>query len=355
VKGIDMRIAINGFGRIGRSILRALCDRQDNHNIQIVAINELADLASMSYMFRYDSTYGRFSGSVESQKEGEEALIVNGQTIHVYHCAEPHILPWAEHDIDLVLECSGSAYSRDVAQKHLNQGAKRILISNPAQDDVDFTCIYGVNHHQLIQNHRIISNGSCSSNCLVPILKMIDDQYGIVSGMTTTIHSAMNDQPVIDAHHSDLRKTRAAAQSIIPIETSLPLGIERIMPHLKNKIESLHIRVPILNVSALDITLQIKESTTSKQVNDYLNQSIVKHYRGVLKTTNEPHASIDFNKDSHSGVVDMTQTRVAGGYLLKLFVWFDNEWGFANRMLDVAELIAYHDDNSHHTKHEKEV
>lgn len=329
-----LTIAINGFGRIGRSVLRALYDRGLQSEIKIVAINEPADLETISYMLRYDSSYGRFAGSVEIV---DQQLVVNGDVITVSHNEDVSQIDW--QGIDLLLECSGSFKDRSVAEQHLVQGAKRILISHPAQD-VDATIIYGLNHQELNRSDKIISNGSCSTNCLLPVLKIIDQAFGIEAGTTTTIHSAMNDQPVIDAYHSDLRRTRAAVQSIIPVDTALPAGISRLMPKLKNKIESLHVRVPTLNVSALDVTLQLQQGVTLEQVNKLLTQQAEDNFSGVLAVTNDPHASVDFNQDPHSAVIDATQTRVSGERLLKLFIWFDNEWAFANRMLDVARLTT---------------
>ncbi|MFQ3171825.1 MAG: D-erythrose 4-phosphate dehydrogenase [Oleispira sp.] len=328
-----IRIAINGFGRIGRSILRALYERNLQDQLQVVAINELADLESVSYMLRYDSTHGRFSGSVETKENG---LIVNGDAIQVFHESEVSSLPWQSLGIDLVLECTGVITNRDHAELHLVQGAKRVLISHPAESSVDATVIQGFNQHTLRADNKIISNGSCSTNCLIPVLQLLNTEFGIKRGMTTTIHSAMNDQPVIDAYHSDLRRTRAAVQSIIPVETGLAIGIARLMPELANKFESLHMRVPTLNVSVLDVTLQLEQNVTVEQVNSVLKQATESQLAGILAFTQEPHASVDFNHDPHSGVVDATQTRVSDGSLVKLMIWFDNEWGFANRMLDTA-------------------
>ena len=328
-----IRIAINGFGRIGRSVLRALYERNLQDQLQVVAINELADLESVSYMLRYDSTHGRFSGSVEQSENG---LVVNGDAIQVFHEPEVSSLPWQALEIDLVLECTGVVTNSDHAELHLVQGAKRVLISHPAEAGVDATVIQGFNQQTLQADNKIISNGSCSTNCLIPVLQLLNTQFGIERGMTTTIHSAMNDQPVIDAYHSDLRRTRAAVQSIIPVETGLAKGITRLMPELAGKFESLHVRVPTLNVSVLDVTVQLKEDVSAEQVNTLLKQAAENELVGILAFTQEPHASVDFNHDPHSGVVDGTQTRVSDGSLVKLMIWFDNEWGFANRMLDTA-------------------
>lgn len=331
---MTVRVAINGFGRIGRSVLRALYENGYRHDLQVVAINELADTASMAYMLRYDSTHGRFPGTVELVDE--DTLLVNEDRISIYHSQTIEQLDWCQSGVDLVLECSGQLRSRQQAEQHLQAGARRVLISNPADNVVDQTIIYGINHQQINDQDQIISNGSCSTNALIPILYCLDRALGIEAGVTTTIHSAMNDQPVIDAYHSDLRRTRAAGQSIIPVDTGLPAGIERLMPNLAGRIESLHIRVPTNNVSALDISLQVQGETSPQAVNDLLQSASENEFNGLLGTTYDAHASIDFNHDPHSAVVDTTQTRVSGFRLVKLLVWFDNEWGFANRMLDSA-------------------
>ncbi|MEC7546673.1 MAG: glyceraldehyde 3-phosphate dehydrogenase NAD-binding domain-containing protein [Pseudomonadota bacterium] len=328
------RIAINGFGRIGRCVLRALYENGYRQDMEVVVINELADIDSLSYMLRYDSTHGRFNGTVSIADE--QHLMVNGDRIRVCHIGDPAELDWAALDVDLVLECSGQIRSREDAELHLSRGAKKVLISNPADSAVDNTVIYGHNHDSLSSEQRIVSNGSCSTNALIPVLTLIDQAYGIEAGVTTTIHSAMNDQPVIDAYHSDMRRTRSAVQSIIPVDTGLPAGIERLMPQLAGKIESLHVRVPTINVSALDISLQLTDVTDADAVNALLAGASNERFDGILGLTREAHASIDFNHDPRSAIVDATQTRVSGGRLLKLLVWFDNEWGFANRMLDTA-------------------
>ncbi|WP_370292079.1 type I glyceraldehyde-3-phosphate dehydrogenase [Thalassolituus sp.] len=328
------RIAINGFGRIGRCVLRALYENGYRQDMEVVVINELADIDSLSYMLRYDSTHGRFNGTVSIADE--QHLMVNGDRIRVCHIGDPAELDWAALDVDLVLECSGQIRSREDAELHLSRGAKKVLISNPADSAVDNTVIYGHNHDSLSAEQRIVSNGSCSTNALIPVLTLIDQAYGIEAGVTTTIHSAMNDQPVIDAYHSDMRRTRSAVQSIIPVDTGLPAGIERLMPQLAGKIESLHVRVPTINVSALDISLQLTDATDADAVNALLAGASNERFDGILGLTREAHASIDFNHDPRSAIVDATQTRVSGGRLLKLLVWFDNEWGFANRMLDTA-------------------
>ena len=333
-----VRVAINGFGRIGRCVLRALYENDYRHSLQVVAINELADIETISYMLRYDSTHGRFPGTVEVVDA--KHLRINGDVVCVRHEVDASQLDWQERQVDLVLECSGQITTREQAELHLLAGAKKVLISNPADSAVDNTIIYGLNQHSLTAGQRIVSNGACSTNCLLPILDVLDTHFGIVAGVTTTIHSAMNDQPVIDAYHTDLRRTRAAGQSIIPVNTGLHIGVARLMPHLDGKIESLHLRVPTINVSVLDISVQLRDAVTVEQVNQLLQQASLGPFKDILGMTFEAHASIDFNHDSRSGIIDASQTRVSDGHLLKLLVWFDNEWGFANRMLDTANLMA---------------
>lgn len=335
---MPLRVAINGFGRVGRCVLRALYENGYRDQLQIVAINELADIETISYMLRYDSTHGRFPGKVSIVDDRH--LQINDDIICIRHEADITALDWAERDVDLVLECSGQITSRESAELHLKAGAKKVLISNPADSAVDNTVIYGLNQHSITADQHILSNGSCSTNCLLPILHIIDNAFGIDAGVTTTIHSAMNDQPVIDAYHTDLRRTRAAGQSMIPVDTGLHIGVARLMPHLEGKMESLHIRIPTINVSALDISLNLRQNTSAQAVNELLQSATVKELAGIIGITFEAHASIDFNHDARSGIVDASQTRVSGGHLLKLLVWFDNEWGFANRMLDTAQAIA---------------
>ncbi len=333
-----IRVAINGYGRIGRCVLRALHERADMQQMQVIAINEPADLATMCYLTRYDTTHGRFPGSVE---QTEESLVINGETIQVSHKQRIEDLPWRDLQIDLVLECSGAYDSRPDAEKLLANGAKKLLFSHPAVDAADATIVYGINHHQLGIEDRIVSNASCTTNCIVPVIAVLDETFGIEAGQITTIHSVMNDQPVIDAYHNtDLRKTRSASQSVIPIETQLAKGIERILPHTQGRFSAGAIRVPTTNVSIMDLSVWLAKEVTSAAINAALREASEQHLNGVLGYTEEPLASCDFNHDPRSGVVDAGQTRVSGGRLAKVFTWFDNEWGFANRMLDVAALMT---------------
>jgi erythrose-4-phosphate dehydrogenase len=339
---VSYRIAINGYGRIGRCVLRAFYESTNYADMRLVAINDLADIANLSHLTRYDSTHGRFLGTVETSNEvSEKNLIVNGDKIRVFNEADVGKLPWADLDIDLVMECSGAFKDRKTAQLHITGGAKKVLFSQPAESDVDATLVYGTNHTTLKPAAEIVSNASCTTNCIVPVLKEINETFKIESGAITTIHSAMNDQPVIDSYHDDdLRKTRSAMQSIIPVDTALAKGIERILPELTGLLEAQAIRVPTLNVSLMDLTLSVASTTNAKEVNQAIREASARLPTNVLGFTDEPLASCDFNHDPRSAIVDLNQTSVVNGKLIKLFVWFDNEWAYANRMLDVAQYMS---------------
>lgn len=331
-----MRVAINGYGRIGRSVLRALYESGRNGEIEVVAINEPADLATMAYLTRYDSTHGRFPATVE---EGDGCLHINGDTVRCLHNKSLEALDWT--GVDMVLECSGAFSSRELAEVHLKQGAQKVLFSQPAERDVDATIIYGLNHDELNAKQQVVSAASCTTNAVVPVIDVLDKAFGVESGVITTIHSAMNDQPVIDAyHHTDLRKTRSAMHSIIPVDTGLARGIDRVLPRLAGRFEAQAMRVPTINVSAIDLSVVLNTAVTEKSVNNALAAASEQGYSGVLGYTNEPLASVDYNHSPQSAVVDASQTRVAGDRLTKVLVWFDNEWGYANRMLDVASHWA---------------
>lgn len=327
-----MRLAINGYGRIGRSVLRALYESGAREQMQIVAINEPADSKTMAHLTRYDSTHGRFNGTVEDSKD---LLSINGDDIHITHNSALNQLPWGELSVDVVLECSGTFTDRGTAEQHLTSGAKRVLFSQPADPRVDATIVYGINQEILTGNETIISSAACSTNCVVPVIKVLNDSFGIDGGVITTIHSAMNDQPVIDAyHHTDLRKTRAAMQSIIPVDTGLALGIDRLLPELSGRFQAQAMRVPTVNVSAIDLSVMLNSNVDTAAVNAALAVASTGYLNGILGYTDEPLASCDFNHDPRSGIVDASQTRVSREKLVKVLVWFDNEWGYANRMLD---------------------
>lgn len=327
-----IRVAINGYGRIGRSVLRALYESDARSAIQVVAINELADCKTICHLTRYDSTHGRFPGTVDIS---DDQLSINGDPIAILHSEHIHQLPWGELDIDVVLECSGAFSDRATAQQHIDAGAKRVLFSQPAESDVDATIVYGINHQLLNGSETIVSTASCTTNCVVPVIKVLNDRFGVEGGVITTIHSAMNDQPVIDAyHHTDLRKTRAAMQSIIPVDTGLALGIDRLLPELTGRFQAQAMRVPTINVSAIDLSVMLNTEIDTAAVNAALAEAARIDLGGVLGYTEEPLASCDFNHDSRSGIVDASQTRVSQQKLVKVLIWFDNEWGYANRMLD---------------------
>jgi D-erythrose 4-phosphate dehydrogenase len=332
------KIALNGYGRIGRCVLRALHERGVGAGLEIVALNDLADQASIEYLTRFDSTHGRFPGEV--RVEGD-CLHIQGQCVKVLRQSSPEAIDWAELGIDLLLECSGQYTSREQAERFISAGAPRVLLSQPmaSEADIDATIVYGVNQQQLTGQELLVSNASCTTNCGVPLLKLLNEAIGLEYVSITTIHSAMNDQPVIDAyHHEDLRRTRSAFQSVIPVSTGLARGIERLLPELTGRIQAKAIRVPTLNVSCLDITLQMARDTTAAEVNQLLRGAAENGpLKGLLAYTELPHASCDFNHDPHSAIVDGSQTRVSGPRLVNVLAWFDNEWGFANRMLDVAE------------------
>ena len=337
-----IRLAINGYGRIGRCVMRALHERSDLPDLEIVAVNDLIDARTLVHLTRYDSTHGRFAGEVTLQSES--AMTVNGKTVQILRQPDIAQLPWQELEIDLVLECSGCFSDRETAEQHLAAGARRLLFSQPAKSDVDATVIYGINDGILQRDHRILSAASCTTNCVVPVIKALDDAFGVDYGVITTIHSAMNDQPVIDAyHHQDLRKTRSAVQSIIPVDTELAKGIGRILQHLEGRFSAQALRVPTVNVSAIDLIVTVRSAADKTQVNQALKMAAEQSVHNVLACTDEPLASCDFNHDPRSAIVDLSQTCVSGSHLVKVLTWFDNEWAYANRMLDVANVIRQMD------------
>lgn len=331
-----MTLAINGYGRIGRSVLRALSESDRRQSMQIVAINEPADANTIAHLTKYDSTHGR---CVEPVSLSDGYLHVGSQDIRLSHHTGLDDLVWS--GIDLVLECSGQFSDRASAERHLQAGAQRVLFSQPADADIDCTLVYGVNEASLQASDKIISAASCTTNCIIPVIHLLDQAFGIVAGTTTTIHSAMNDQPVIDAYHNtDLRKTRSAGQSMIPVNTGLAKGIGRILPHLDGCFTSQALRIPTWNVSAIDLVVQLQRPSNAQEINNALCAAADQHLQGIMACTHEPLASCDFNHDRHSVILDTGQTQVSqNGYLLKLLCWFDNEWAYANRMLDIASLI----------------
>ena len=329
-----LKLAINGYGRIGRSVLRALYESELRATMEIVAINELADARTVEHLSKYDSTHGRFPGQISRRGE---VLTIDGDEIALLHQEKIEKLPWEALNVDIVLECTGAFSDRPTAEQHLSSGGQRLLFSQPAQPTVDATVVFGVNHHDLQAQHRIASSASCTTNGIVPVIVALNEAVGIESGTITTIHSAMNDQPVLDAyHHTDLRKTRASSQSIIPVDTALALGIDRVLPNMAGRFTAQALRIPTLNVSAMDLTIVASQDTDVEAINAALKLAAASHFSGVLGYTTELLASCDFNHDARSCIVDSSQTRVSGKRLVKVLIWFDNEWAYANRMLDVA-------------------
>jgi D-erythrose 4-phosphate dehydrogenase len=328
-----LKIAINGFGRIGRNIVRALFENGYTQYVQVVAINEIAEPGAMAHLLKYDTAHGRFAHKVEVDKTH---LHVDGHKIALMHKHNISDIDWHSVNVDILLECTGIYSEKSDALAHIAQGAKKVLFSQPASQDVDATIIYGVNHQSLKVSDNVVSNGSCTTNCIVPVIQALHGAFGVQSGTITTIHASMNDQQVIDGYHPDLRRTRAASQSIIPVDTKLAAGIERILPEFAGKFEAIAVRVPTINVTAMDLSVSLRDDVTTADVNQTLKDAGRDFPANIIDYTEEPLVSIDFNHNPHSCIVDGTQTRVSHKTLVKTLLWCDNEWGFANRMLDTA-------------------
>jgi glyceraldehyde 3-phosphate dehydrogenase len=332
---MSIKVAINGYGRIGRNILRALYETKRTKEIQIVAINDLADLNTNAHLTKYDSTHGQFAATVEV---AGEYLIVNNDKILVTAERDPGKLPWGKLGVDIVLECSGVFTSKEKAKGHLTAGAKKVLISAPAGKDVDATVVYGVNHHTLKASDLVVSNASCTTNCLAPLVKPLHEKLGIVSGLMTTIHAYTNDQVLIDVYHSDLRRARSATQSMIPTKTGAAAAVGLVLPELDGKLDGFAMRVPTLNVSVVDLSFIANKATSVTEVNNILIEAAQHELKGILAVNNLPLVSIDFNHNPASSIFDQTQTKVIDK-LVKVLAWYDNEWGFSNRMLDTAAVM----------------
>ena len=330
------KVAINGFGRIGRLVARAILER-DDHDLELVAINDLADAKSNAMLFKRDSVHGPFPGEVSS--EGD-AMIVNGKRIRVTAERDPAKLPHAELGVDIALECTGFFTDREGGQKHLDAGAKRVLISAPAKG-ADLTVVYGVNHDKLTAKHTIVSNASCTTNCLAPVAKVMNDLVGIERGLMTTIHAYTNDQKILDQIHPDMRRARAAGMSIIPTTTGAARAVGEVLPELKGKLDGSAVRVPTPNVSLVDLTFTPGRDTTKEEINAALKAASESGpLKGILTYTDEPLVSIDLNHNPSSSTVDSLETAVIEGKLVRVVSWYDNEWGFSNRMVDTAGAIA---------------
>lgn len=325
------KVAINGYGRIGRNILRAYYESDKYKDIKIVALNDLGDIATNAHLTKYDSVHGRFPGEVSVDGD---YLVINGDKIKV--CAErnPENLPWKELDVDLVIESTGFFASREKAEVHLKAGAKKVLISAPAGNDVK-TIVYGVNDNVIDANDVILSNASCTTNCLAPIAKVLNEAFGIKAGLMVTVHAITNDQKITDSYHKDLRRARSATQSMIPTKTGAAAAVGLVMPELDGKLDGYAIRVPTVNVSVVDLTLEVEKPATVEGINHAMKEASEGSLQGVLGYNDEPLVSIDFNHNAFSSVYDEGQTRLIGN-LVKVVSWYDNEWGFSNRMLDTA-------------------
>jgi glyceraldehyde 3-phosphate dehydrogenase len=332
-----IKVAINGFGRIGRNILRAHYESSRKKGLQFVALNDLGDAATNAHLLKYDTVHGRFKGSVEVR---EKSMVVNGDSIQVVAERDPAKLPWRALGVDVVLECTGLFTSKAKAGAHLSAGAKKVIISAPGEKDVDRTVVFGVNEKTLKGSDTVISNASCTTNCLAPLVKAIDDRIGVSSGLMNTIHSFTNDQVLTDVYHKDLRRARAAGHNMIPTKTGAAAAVGLVLPHLNGKLDGYSIRVPTINVSIVDLTFVAKKPTTVEEVNRAVRQASESDLKGILEYSTEPLVSSDFNHNPASSIFDSTLTRVSDGTLVKVSSWYDNEWGFSNRMLDVAVAFA---------------
>ena len=330
-----IKVGINGFGRIGRNIMRAAIG--SNAGLEFVGVNDLTDAKTLAHLLKFDSVHGRFAGEVAADGP---AVVVNGKPIKVFSERDPGKLPWSEVGAEVVLECTGLFTSRDKAAAHLSAGARKVLISAPGKD-VDMTICFGVNHTAYDPaKHHVLSNASCTTNCLAPVAKVLDESFGIVRGLMTTVHAYTNDQQILDLPHSDLRRARAAALSMIPTTTGAARAVGEVLPSLKGKLDGMAIRVPTANVSIVDLVAELKKTVTETEINDALRAAAAGPLKGILDCTDEPLVSIDFNDNPFSSTVDLSLTKVMDGNFVKVLSWYDNEWGFSCRMVDVTKLIA---------------
>ena len=332
---MTIRVAINGYGRIGRNILRAHYEYKKHSDIQIVALNDISNPEVSAHLTRYDTTHGRFNGEVHVENDH---LVVNGDKIRLVANRNINELPWRELGVDVVLECTGYYTSGPSAKAHLAAGAKKVIISAPGTE-VDATIVYGVNDHILQSQHTIISNASCTTNCLAPLVKPLHEKIGIINGLMTTIHAFTNDQVILDANHKDLHRARCASQSMIPTKTGAAGAVGLVLPELNGKLDGFAMRVPTINVSVVDLTFVAKRETSVQEVNNILKEAANGELQEILGYNTEPLVSIDFNHNPLSAIFDATQTRVMEGKTVKVLAWYDNEWGFSNRMLDTTKAL----------------
>ncbi len=328
-----VKVGINGYGRIGRNVLRALYESGRQHELQIVAINDLCDAQSNAHLTQYDTAHGKFSGKVSV--EGD-SLLVNGDRIKVTAKRDPAQVPWGAMGAEFVLECTGFFSTKADASKHLAGGAKKVLISAPGGKDVDATIVYGVNHGVLKSTHTVVSNASCTTNCLAPLAQVLNDGIGIHAGLMTTVHSYTNDQRLTDVYHEDIRRARSATMSMIPTKTGAAAAVGLVLPELKGRLDGFAIRVPTINVSLVDLTFTPKRATTIEEINELVRAAANGRLKGILAYTEAPLVSVDYNHDPASSTYDATMTKIIDGNLVKVCSWYDNEWGFSNRMLDTT-------------------
>lgn len=329
---MTIKLAINGYGRIGRNILRAFYEGDHINDMEIVAINDLGDVDTNVHLTRYDTVHGKFEGEVKAE---DKHMIVNGDKIKVFAEKDPSKLPWGELGVDIVFECTGFFDNREKASAHIKAGAKKVIISAPAGKDVDATIVYGVNQDTLKSSFTVISNASCTTNCLAPLVKPLHEKIGIINGLMTTVHAFTNDQKLTDVYHSDLRRARSATSSMIPTKTGAAAAVGLVLPELAGKLDGFAIRVPTINVSVVDLTFEAKRDTSVEEVNKILKEAAEGELKGILAYNDEPLVSIDFNHNPASSIFDASLTKVIGK-TVKVLSWYDNEWGFSNRMLDTA-------------------
>jgi glyceraldehyde 3-phosphate dehydrogenase len=333
---VTIRVAINGYGRIGRNILRAHYEGGKKHDLQIVAVNDLGNAETNAHLTRYDTAHGPFPGSVAVDGD---FMLINNDRIRVLAKRNPAELPWKELAVDVVLECTGLFTSKEKAGAHLAGGAKKVIISAPGAKDVDATVVYGVNHQTLKASHTVISNASCTTNCLAPMVKALHDRIGVVHGLMTTVHAYTNDQVLTDVYHEDLRRARSATHSMIPTKTGAAAAVGLVLPELNGKLDGFAIRVPTINVSIVDLTFVARRATTVDEVNAAVKEAAESNLKGVLLYNTAPLVSVDFNHNPASSIFDATLTKVSEGTLVKVTAWYDNEWGFSNRMLDTTMAL----------------
>ena len=334
---MPVKIAVNGYGRIGRMVVRALYEGKRRKELTVVAVNDLGDAKTNAHLTRYDSAHGPFPYGVEVS--GSD-LVIDGDRIKVCAERDPAKLPWRDLGVDVVLECTGLFTSKEKASAHLRAGARKVVISAPAGKDVDATIVYGVNHRTLKSEHTVISNASCTTNCLAPLAKVLHESVGIEHGLMTTVHAYTNDQVLTDVYHSDLRRARSATQSMIPTKTGAAAAVGLVLPELDGRLDGFAVRVPTINVSLVDLTFRASRATSVEEINKAMRAASEGALKGILTYTDEPLVSIDFNHNPASSIYDATLTKMLGGSLIKVCSWYDNEWGFSNRMLDTTLALA---------------